>query len=320
MRFFDRLTGAGVDWQIELASPAGAFRPGDDVAGRVRYTPKGNMQPRSIRVALTGSEHYAYLERERGSSVSIGSRRSSVDRSEWEREWYHDALFHQEAEVSGPTQLSGGTPGEFGFQFRLPPDALPSFDSSILRLRWQVRAWMDVGGRDPSTERDIYVIGGGDRLNEPEQALAPTVTDMQANATIYVEPLPLVAGQLFRGYVESPEQLDVGSTRVELKQQVATTGARGGIAGDFDLSTGNLSLGGRQRNTSEDRVLWAGPIAPMGAGPTGQRYQFQGQLPLAPIGTVTLPHGDASALIDIVISRRLVPDRHIARPVAIVTG
>lgn len=317
MRIFDRLTGGGVDWQIELASQAGAFRPGDEVAGRVRYMPKGNIQPRFIKVALAGSEHYAYLEREGGSvRIGSGSRDSS---SSWERRWYSDDLFRQEVEISGPTQLAGQTPGEFPFQFRLPPDALPSFDSSVLRLRWQIRAWMDVGGKDPSTERDIYVVGGADRLNVPPQALAPSVTDMQSNATIYLEPLPLTVGQMFRGYVETPDQLDLGSTRVELKQHIETSGAVGGIGGSITLNTGTLSLGG-QRAAAEDRILWSGPIAPMGPGPTGQRYQFQGQLALAPVGTLALPHGSSSALVDIVISRRLVPDRHIARPVAIVTG
>jgi hypothetical protein len=322
MRLFDKLTGGGVDWLIEIQSQAGAFRPGDDLIGNVRYTPKGSMDVRSIVVSLVGKEEYVLLVR---SSNTRSSSRGRSGTSDWDRRSFDQEVFRQDFQASGPTKIQAA--GEIPFQFKLPADALPSFDSSVLKMRWQVRAGMDVGGRDPSTERDLYVIGGTDRLIAGDASLSASVTDQAGQAQIYVEPLPLMAGQQFRGYVEAAEQLDLGNVRVELKQHVATNGAGGGgglsaaILGNTSLSVGDvtLNLGGR-RDTSEDRVLWAGQLTPMGAGASGNRYQFAGALPLAPTGTVSLPHGSSSTIVDVVINRRLQPDRHISRPVAIVTG
>ena len=312
MRIFDKLTGGGVEWQVELASATGAFRPGDEVAGTIRYLPKGAISPRAIRAALVGVEEYTHevLERRTGTSSRSGG-------TQWQRRRFTDEVFRQEVELSGPTSLAAQA-GEFAVRFSLPPDALPSFDGGVLDLRWQLRAWMDVGGKDPATERDIIVVAGKDRLAPADPALAPSASDPQAQANIYVEPAPLAAGQPFRGYLETAEQLDLRSARVELKQRVETTGGTGGGV-SITLNTSVLSTGGR-RNVADERVLWAGALAPMEGGTAGQRYQFAGQLALAPIGTVVLPHGFATARLDIVISRRLMPDRHITRPVAIVTG
>lgn len=312
MRFFDKLTGGGVEWQLELESTSGAFRPGDEIAGTIRFVPKGAMQPRAIRAALIGVEEYTYevLERRAGTKSRPGG-------TQWQRRRFSDELFRQEVELSGPTSLAA-QPGEFPVRFSLPPDALPSFDGGVLAVRWQVRAWMDVGGKDPSTERDVIVVAGGDRLPPADPALAPSISDPQAQASIYVEPAPLVAGQPFRGYLEIAEQLDPRSVRVELKQRVETTGGTGGGA-TISLNTAVISTGGR-RNVADERLLWSGQLAPMEGGQAGQRYQFAGQLPLAPIGSVMLPHGLSTARVDVVIGRRLMPDRHVTRPVAIVTG
>ena len=179
-------------------------------------------------------------------------------------------------------------------------------------MRWQIRASMDAGGLDPSTERDVVVIGGADRLTAGEVSVAASVMDQGGQAQIYVEPVPLLAGQPFRGYVETPETLDVGRIRVELKQQIATTGAGGGglvgeILGNTTLNMGGnttISVGG-SRNTSEDRVLWTGPLAPMGVGPTGNRYQFAG--PAAACG-----HGNREPAARVVER----DDRHRDRPAA----
>mgnify|MGYP000471636101 CR=1 FL=1 len=320
MRLFDKLTGGGIDWQIELDSQTGAFRPADEVSGRVRYMPKGAMDVRSIVLSLVGVEEYVHLVRDREVRQSFGSSNGS-SRDEWERRAFTAELFRQDFAASGPASLPAA-PGEIPFKFQLPADARPSFDSSVLKMRWQIRAVMDVGGRDPSTQRDLIVVGGAG-VPAGDVTVAASVMDQGGQAQIYVEPLPLVVGQQFRGYVETAENLDLGSIRVELRQHVATSGGSGGgILGNTTINLGgntSLSLGGAQ-NTNEDRVLWTGQLAPIDAGPTGNRYQFAGQVPLAPVGTLVLPHGSSSATIDVVIGRRLQPDRHITRPVAIVTG
>jgi hypothetical protein len=312
VRILDRLTGGGVDWQIELGSASGAFRAGDEVTATIRYVAKGRVKPRAIRAALVCTEEYVYevLERSRGTA----SRPSS---SSWQKRRFHNELFRQDMELSGPTELAANAPGEFALRFALPADALPSFEGGVLRLVWQLRAWMDLGGRDPSTERDIYVLAGAERLAVAADALAPAVQDAEAQASIYLEPAPLAAGQPFRGYLETTEAIDVRSVRVELRQRVETTGASGGGA---TITLNNISLAGGQRNVADERVLWQGQLAPMEGSGAGHRYQFGGQLPLAPTGTLALPHGTSVATIDVVISRRLLPDRHVRRPVGIVTG
>ncbi len=314
MRIFDKLTGGGVEWQVELASPTGVYRPGDEIAGRLRYRAQGNIQVRSIKAALVGSEHYVYQVRERRTS-SIGSSRER--RSEWERRWFSDDLYRQEIDLAGPTSLAAQTPGEHPFSFRLPAEAAASFDSDVLRMRWQLRAWMDVGGRDPSTERDVYVVLTREALRAPEAALQPTAGDAQGQ--IYVEPVPIMAGQPFRGYVETTEQLDLRGVRVELKLHAQTSGGTGaGI--DISLNDSLVNLGGGRRAVSGERIVWTGGLAGPTAGQAGNRYEFGGALPPGPLVTLGLPHGYSSATLDIVISRRLMPDRHISRPVPIING
>jgi len=71
---------------------------------------------------------------------------------------------------------------------------------------------------------------------------------------------------------------------------------------------------------NESQLLWQGPLTDGGPLGAWRRYLFAGQLPLAPVVTAAFPHGIARASFDVVSSRRLRPDAHIIRPVAIVTG
>jgi hypothetical protein len=311
MRIFDKLTGGGVDWQVELASPNGVYRPGDLVDGRVRFLPKGNMQVRSIKAALVGTEHYVYQVVERRTDSQGRTR------NEWERRWFADEVFREEIELAGMTNLSGQTPGEFAFSFRIPAEPLASLDTNVLRMRWQVRAWMDVGGKDPATERDVYVMLTREALRAPDGVLAPMAGDAQGQ--IYLEPVPIIAGQQFRGYVDTTEQLDPRSVRVELKLHAQTAGSTGGGI-DISLNSAIGHIGSGRRAASDERVLWTGPLGPGTPGQAGLRYEFAGALPPGPVATLGLPHGSSSATLDVVIGRRLLPDRHITRPVAIITG
>lgn len=314
---FDKLTGGGVDWLIELDQPSGPYQPGAEVSGRVRLTPQRAMEARASRVGLSGVEHYVLSVLEQRS----GFNRDRSDRHDRDDRWFSDELFRQDVDLAGSTSLAAQTPVEYTFTLRVPAEALPSFDSEVLRLRWVVRAWIDAGGVDPSTERDIVVAPPAGHSMVSTAALAATTSD--GPAALSVDPLPIVVGQPFRGSIESPEQLDVGRTRIEIKQRIQTNTGMGGIGGMLEgvtVRVEGVELLGGSKGVQRDRVLWTGQLTAAGAGQAGQRYEFSGQLPDAPVATVTLPHGSSTETLDLVISRRLLPDRHISRPVAIVSS
>lgn len=310
MRIFDKLTGGAVDWQIELDNSSGAFQPESTVSGQVRFVPEHQIDVRSTKIALVGSEHYVYSVRRSGGGRNRSSSRQS--------QWFDDELFRQELDLTGAASFAAGASTEFPFQFQLPAGALPSFESNVLRLRWFVRAWMDMGGKDPSAEREINVPLPVGAFQAPAEALAAISGD--GTVGIAVDPAPIVAGQPFRGYVLSPEPLNLSSSRIEVKQKVQTHQGGGAPGAHITVGGVDVQLGSGHMPVEEERVLWSAQLTSAGVAEGGHRYDFNGQLPPDPLPTITLPHGSASASLDLVISRRLMPDRHVARPVAIVTG
>lgn len=310
MRIFDKLTGGGVVWQIELDNASGAFQPEAIVSGRVRFTPEHQIDVRATKVALVGSEHFVYSVRRASSGSNRGSTRQN--------QWFDEELFRQQLDLTGAASFAAGASTEFPFQFQLPQGALPSFESNVLRMRWYVRAWMDVGGNDPDAERELNVTPPPGTLQASGEALAAISGD--GTVWIAAEPAPIVAGQPFRGHVLSPEPLNLSSSRIEVKQKVQTHEGGGAPGGQITVGNVGVALGGGRMPVSEERVLWSAQLTSAGVAEGGHRYEFAGQFPVGPFGSIALPHGSSSASLDLVISRRLMPDRHVARPVAIATG
>lgn len=304
-----------VDWSIGLEGGRLDVTPGGVLRAQIGLRPRDGLDARRVMAAFVGTEEYAYEEVDR-------DRQGSHTR----RAWDTTELAKQEVQLLGPTRLGPGEARTLAVEFQVPPNVLPSLESGVLRVRWKLAAWIDVGGRDPQFEQALIVpLTAAALPSMASLGMAEQVQSVTGGQPVgfWAQPAPLRAGQPFSGVVDVTTPLDPGGTRIELKLHVSTLSGSGpgvaSVAGDTimaELGWSNTS----RRPVTEDKTLWRGGLSETAPVSGWRRYAFSGQLPLAPIVTATFPHGAASAMLDVVVSRRLRPDQHITRPVAIVTG
>jgi hypothetical protein len=300
-----------VDWSVATEGGRLDISPGGVVRAAITMRPHGAITARRVMAAVVGTEEYAYDQVDHGRSGNSTSR-----------SWSTNELFRQEIQLLGPGPIGGTQPMTLPLEVQLPPTALPSLESAALRVRWKIHAWIDVGGRDPSTELVLVVPLTTAQLNPADAAVMGPQVQGQADGQpfgFWAQPAPLRGGQPFSGAVDVMAPLDPSGTRIELNLSVATVG-EGGIPGATLLGEVGVFSSSR-RAVTEVQSLWRGGLAEQPSPGGGwRRYAFSGQLALAPVVTAVYPHGTATATLDVVISRRLRPDGHIIRPVAIVDG
>ena len=311
---FGILGAPDVDWAIAPDGGRIGAAPGSSVSAMVSLRPHQTIDARRVMAALVGTEDYQYRERE------IRATGSSSNRT-----WGSSEIGRQEIQLLGPGQISAGELRSGPVAFTVPATALPSFESGILRVRWKLIAWIDVGGRDPRFEQPIVVPLTGAQLDPADAAaMGPQVQTAIENQPVsfWAQPSPIRAGAGFSGAVDVMTPLTLSDARVELKLNVATQ-MGGGIPGATLLAIAGLASNAED-GVSDSRILWQGTLTDGGPAGAWHRYLYAGQLPngpvVGPVVTAVFPHGAATATMDVVISRRLRPDVHITRPVAIVSG
>jgi hypothetical protein len=310
MLMFGILGAPAVDWSITLDGGRMDAPAGSPLRAIVSLRPRQSIDARRVMAALVGTEEYKYSER-------TMTQRSNSSTTTWGDSEQH----RQEIQLIGPGPIGAGELRSGPVEFLVPPDASPSLESNVLRMRWKLIAWIDVGGRDPKIEQSVMVplttaqLDPGDAASMGPQV--QTVMDGQP-VSIWAQPAPIRAGAPFSGAVDVTTPLSLSDTRVELKLNVSSR-MSGGIPGATLLALAGFSSTA-ENGLSETQVLWRGSLTDGGPAGALRRYLFGGQLPLAPIVTAVYAHGVATATLDVIISRRLRSDVHITRPVAIVTG
>ncbi len=147
MGFLGIGSDAGASWLVEFEGGRGEVLPGGLLRATARCTAAQPLEVRAVRAALSALEEYAYEVTE-----DPGRAGSRTD-----RRWQATELWRQEVELQTGGNLQAGESRAFPLEFAVPPDAAPTFESAVLRLRWRLAVWMDVGGRDPSLEQDVFV-------------------------------------------------------------------------------------------------------------------------------------------------------------------
>src|SRR5262249_2751366 len=154
-----------VDWSITLDAGRIDVMPGTAVNATVSFRPHGAINPRRVMAALVGTEDYKYREREmtqHSSGESVG--------------WGHNDVARQEIQLLVPGPIGAGELRSGPVSFTVPADAPPSLESAVMRMRWRIAVWMDVGGRDPKAEQQLIVPLTVARLNPADaQAMGPQV-------------------------------------------------------------------------------------------------------------------------------------------------
>ncbi len=301
---------SGGEWTLEMEGGREEAVPGGSLRGTASFVASRRLEARGVAASLVAREEYAYEVTER----------SARGESRVDRRWASSDAWRQELALQGPTVMEAGSQHSFPFEFRLPPDALPSFHSGVLRLQWRLSVSIDVGGRDPSVQRDIAVpLRAGTISKVDPAALDERVQESSDGGAfaISIEPRPLVPGAAFQGAIETAEELAPGKTRVEVKLVVSTGYSSAGFDVGIDLP-GGVRLESLARSAvDEQRAIWKGTLTGSEQVDGRRRYAFAGRLPDEPVATVVLPHGSARAVVDVIVDRRLRPDVHYTRPVAI---
>ena len=312
MGFLDRVTGGSVAWTLAFDGATNVVPPGSAVRGTARLTPAESLDSRGITASLVATEEFAYEVTE-----DAGSQHSRVD-----RRWQSAELWRQDLPLMPPSQLAAGATQELAFMFQLPADAPPTVDTAVLRVRWLLSVSIDRGGIDASTVQDIIVplsaTSGGAALGPGATERFDGVEDERTFA-ILVQPSVLVSGAPFQGLVEVAEPLDLKSTRVELKVK-ASTNWSAGLGLGIELGGGVKIESQAKRAVHEERSVWQGTLSEIEPADGRRRYLLQGQVPPERIATVTLPHGEVTATLDVIINRRMRRDEHFRRPVAIASA
>src|SRR5438105_761966 len=219
-----------VDWTVALEGGRMDVAPGGMVRATISLRPRSAIEPRRILASLVGSEEYAYEEVEHGRDGSNSSR-----------QWRTNDVLRQDVQLSGPDRIGPGEARNLAVQFQMPPNALPSLESTALRMRWKLIASIDVGGVDPKFEQQLVVPLLAAMVPPPVMATAGERVDVPADgqtATFWAQPAPIRAGAPFSGALDMAAPLDLGGTRLELKLNV-TTGSESSVAGEM----GSVLLG-----------------------------------------------------------------------------
>jgi len=305
------LLGApGVDWSI--TSETGRFEapPGGSLQVSISFRPQRALEARRVMAALVATEEYQYKQREHGQREGSSSRT-----------WGSAEIHRQEVQLLGPGTIGAGEMRGGPVAFSIPASGAPSFESAILRVRWKLIAWIDVGGRDARTEQAVTVPQTITQLNPADAVTMGQQVQVVADdqpVSFWATPAPIRSGAPFSGSVDVRSPLALSDVRIELRLTVATR-MSGGLPGATLLGLAGLGSTAGDRIT-EHQVLWRGTLTDGGLVDGWHRYLYAGQWPDAPVVTADFPHGEATATLDVILGRRLRPDRHITRPVAIVTG
>lgn len=314
MSFLGKLTGGGVDWTVTFAEGAGTsgLLPGALMMGVARLTARREIEARAVVAALIGVAEWR---------VST-SRRNSAGQIETDTIWRRDDLGRVETVLAAGTRVANGQSLEFPFQFAVPLSAAPSFNSKVLRVKWEVSVKLDVGGVDPSANIPVRILLPASQLRSNAatlglNALAPRVEGPDRGGhAIEVDPIPLVAGRPFRGTLETGESLKGARVEIKFETDVRDPGTQ--LIGAIARDTIGLT---RETGDSDTGSVWVGELREAGdVGGGRRRYEFSGELPPATSPTILLPYGQSKARVDVVVSRQFLPDGHLTRDIAIATA
>ncbi len=287
-------SGGGFEMTLELATDQ--LMPGRLVDGRLVITSRDGGSMRGARVTLVGTETWRY---DTTSTDAQGHTRTETHTA-------HQDLPRIPVAVVGPTTIAAGAAEDVPFQLPVPGLGPATFEGTELRVDWEVRVNLDVGGLDPKLEVPVRVL-------QPTALLRAGVVDVAQYAlwdsadaeadgmagSIALDPVPLCIGQPFRGTLTldggAPRQ--VQEVRLELRVKAEAT-----VSGGRD----------------ETITMWSGRLAEGGDfGGEGGVYPFGGTLDGACLPTVRTPHGRSAATFHVVVAVAWARDPHLVRDVAI---
>jgi hypothetical protein len=286
----------GVDWYLALERDD--LLPGRLVPGVLRLTARGDTRARGVFVTLRGEERWKY-------EVTTSDGETTTTSVHTGRE----DLPRLPVRVWGALSLAAGETIELPFDLPAPPLGPPTVEGDKAAVEWTVEAKLDrEGGLDASLEVPV-------RVHQPTALLRAGVVrvaqfalfdeaagrgDENLSGTIELDPVPLVAGSPFTGrvVVRAASRAKVRGIRAELKVHAKVT-----VGGGLE----------------ETIAAWQQQLAAETILDGEQVFELAGVLAAGTQPTVVLPHSTVTARFELILDRRLAPDRRLARDVAIAT-
>jgi hypothetical protein len=286
----------GVGWRVALDTDR--LMPGRLTAGTVTVTAEDAFDARALVVALVAVEHWQHDETTTDAQGDTSTRTVTSD----------DQLVREPVGLSGPLRLAPGETRAYPFQMPVPPLGPASLDATVAGLTWTFEAKLDrPGWPDSRIEVPVRVVQPVALLRAGvvhvgEFALYPEADAGKDDLTaaITLDPVPLCSGAPFRGSVilRSTAARRLQEIRAEIRVQVDATVAHG---------------------KHETITPWAAVLVPEAEVHGERTIPFEGALADAPLPTIELPHGTASAAFHLILATAWARDPHLVRDVTIAT-
>jgi hypothetical protein len=288
-------TSHGVAWQLELERDR--LLPGRLVSGRVTATANDDTDARRLLVTLIGIEAWQH-EETTSDGQGHSTTRTVTSRAELPR---------VPVELSGPLHLAAGETRTWPLQIPVPGLGPASVDGTVLRVDWAVEAKLDRPGFDTAIEAPVRIVQPMALLRAGvvhvgEFALYPAadaaVDDL--TAAIELDPMPVCAGEPFRGHVTvrtgHPRKLQ--EIRAEIRVHLEATVPSG---------------------KDEWITAWATTLVPALDFDGERRLEFEGALPDVALPTIETAHGRTAASFHLIMATAFARDPHLVRDVSIAT-
>jgi Arrestin (or S-antigen), N-terminal domain/SpoOM protein len=213
---FDFLKGGKAQINLTLDRPDLVYYPGETIQARVNVIGEKDLKIQQGRITFLYSEEFQIREH-RTETDSHGHRRQTTH-SEWKKDerQLNQTVFLPE------TTIASGANQNFDFAFLIPPDALPSVNGNIVRIKWLIRATLDrkmAGDIEAETEISIPSTAPGGETGEGRYGNSnePLEVDLQ----FLLPSKEFVLGETIAGtlLISPQKEIDVDEVRLALVQR-----------------------------------------------------------------------------------------------------
>ena len=284
-------SSGGAAWQVELVTDR--LLPGRLAEGRVTVTAERDIDARALVATLRGEERWRHV-------VSNGKTTTIVT----SREDYPPVA----VVVAGPLRLARGDVHAFALAIPVPPLGPATLDAQEAAVSWTLEAKLDIpNGSDSGIEVPVRIVqpvallrAGVVRVGEFALYEAAGAQGGGVSGSVELDPVPLVAGEAFRGrLVLAPsEPMDLQVVRLEVRVLVESTVS-----------------GARHETFTPFEAVVSGPARLAGE----LEIAVEGVLGERALPTLTTEHARATAQVHVILARLLARDAHLVRDVAIAT-
>jgi hypothetical protein len=221
---FNLLKGGKAQINLTVDHSDEVYHPGETVHVQVGIVGEKDLKIQQGRITFLFSEEYQY--RHLATESDSHGHRRQVTRAVWktdERQLSQMAFLPE-------TTIAAGTNQNFEFDFAIPPDAPPSVNGSIIRIKWLIKAILDrklAGDIEAHTEISVVSTSSDGQMGEGEYGNSSE--PLEAELQLVLPTLEFVLGETIVGtLMVSPQKgFDVSEMRLALVQRESVPQGQG---------------------------------------------------------------------------------------------